>query len=161
MTIFPEPFIPERLPTEDLLRDLCDRLEFVGAGGGAFPNNPTLELAIEHLQAIHSELLKRQADCLPAVTALGERRGWEIQNFLADCLSFPARVPYVREDDGIRLAFRCRMCQRAEHPPGAKLFSYCSGCMERILAAVRQRSGCEGIFIFRTVQPGMPLRARG
>ncbi len=32
--------------TEDLLRDLCDRLEFVGAGGWAFPNNPTLELAI-------------------------------------------------------------------------------------------------------------------
>jgi hypothetical protein len=72
---------------------------------------------------------------------------------LDDCLAYPQRLPFVREEDGIRRTLRCHLCQKAERPVGAKVFWFCEQCMQQVVEAVRQRSLVQGIVLFRTYNP--------
>lgn len=142
----------ERL-NEELLEDLCIELRHVGVGDYGLPNEARLVEHIYQVNAIHTELARRGLDCSPRLELLSKETGWQMQKLLEECSAFPKKMPYVRDQDGIRRTLRCRACGKAERPPNAKLFWFCDACMGRVVDAIRSRVPCAGIILIRTYTP--------
>lgn len=121
-------------PDEGLLEDLCIELRHVGVGDSGLPDNVRVVEHIHQVNAIHAELVRRDVDDRSRLELLSKETAWRIQELLEDCLAFPRKMPYVREQDGIRRTLRCRACGKGERPPDAKilvlrrLHGSCCGC---------------------------------
>jgi hypothetical protein len=137
-------------PEEQLLEDLCVELRHVGVGDYGLPNEFRLVEHIHQVTAIHAELARRGVRERSRLELLSKETAWQIQELLEDCLAFPKKMPYVREQDGIRRTLRCRACGQAERPPDAKVFWFCDACMGRVVDAIRGRVPCAGIILMRT-----------
>jgi len=148
----PRPPIRER-PSQDLVEDLCIQLRHVACGDSALPTGERVVEHVREVAAIHQELRSRGVDFGRPLEILSEETKWQMLALLDDCIAYPQSMPYVRELDGIRRTLRCRWCQEAERPVGAKLFWYCERCMHTLVEAVRQRSPVQGIVLFRTYNP--------
>jgi hypothetical protein len=140
-------------PEEQLLEDLCIELRHVGVGDYGLPNEARLVEHIHEVNAIHAELARRGVDERSRLELLSKETAWQIHELLEDCLAFPKKMPYVREQDGIRRTLRCRACGKAERPPGAKVFWFCDACMGRVVDAIRSRVPCAGVILMRTYTP--------
>jgi hypothetical protein len=140
-------------PDEGLLEDLCIELRHVGVGDSGLPDNVRVVEHIHQVNAIHAELARRDVDDRSRLELLSKETAWRIQELLEDCLAFPRKMPYVREQDGIRRTLRCRACGKGERPPDAKIFWFCDACMGRVVDAIRSRVPCAGIILIRTYTP--------
>ena len=140
-------------PDEQILEDLCIELRHVGVGDYGLPNEARLVEHIHQVSSIHAELSRRGVDCKSRLKLLSKETTWQIQELLEDCLAFPTKMPYVREQDGIRRTLRCHSCQKAERPPDAKIFWFCDACMGRVVDAIRSRVPFADIILLRTYTP--------
>ncbi len=139
--------------TDQLLDDLAVALRHVGVSDWGLPSNARLVEHISQVKAIQAELAGRGLDGSSRLEILSKETGWQMQELLDDCLAFPKKMPYVREQDGIRRTLRCQACRNAERPADAKLFWFCNACMERVVDAIRSRIPCSGIYLIRTYSP--------
>ncbi len=145
----PRPPINKRTD-EELLEDLCRELRHVGCGQGDLPLGERVLVHVREVCALQAELAKRGVDCNLRLARLAEETCWQMAALLDDCLAYPQRVPYVRDQDGIRRFLRCHLCRKAERPPEAKIFWFCEACMNRVLEALQRRTPVPGVLLFRT-----------
>jgi hypothetical protein len=143
----------QKRPEEQLLEDLCIELRHVGVGDYGLPKEARLVEHIREVNAIHAELARRGVDERSRLELLSKETAWQMHELLEDCLAFPEKMPYVREQDGIRRTLRCQACGKAERPPGAKVFWFCDACMGRVVDAIRSRVPCAGVILMRTYTP--------
>lgn len=143
----PEPPIAERA-TPKLLEDLCLALRDVGVRDHSLPDNDHALAAVRNVQTIHEELEKRGVDLTARLSLLSEETQWQMEPLLRECLSFPDAVPYVRESDGIRRAFRCYVCERREFPDRRGL-CLCDDCLARAAESIRTRVPFGRLLLFR------------
>jgi hypothetical protein len=145
----PRPSIEKR-SNEDLLEELCIALRNVACDDYDLPNAKRVIQYVHEVRAIHDELMSRRVDWMQRLDRLSQETRWQIPVLLEDCLSYPQRLPYVRDPDGIRRTLRCTLCAKGERPPDAKLFWSCNECMKRVLDALHSLSPFDGIILFRT-----------
>jgi hypothetical protein len=145
----PRPSIGNR-SNEELLEDLCIALRNVACNDYELPNGERVAQYVYEVRAIHAELMTRRVDWVQRLERLSQETRWQIPQLLEDCLSYPQRLPYVRDLDGIRRTLRCTLCAEGERPPDAKLFWSCNECMKRVLHALQSLSPSDGIILFRT-----------
>lgn len=144
----PEPPIEQR-DTHRLIEDLCLALRDVGVWDYNPPDDERRAPAVRKVQQIHAELEKRGADFRPRVARLSEETKWQMGPLLQECLAFPGTVPYVRESDGVRRAFRCSVCRGREFPDRTGLL-LCDVCLARATESIRNRMPWGGLLLFRT-----------
>jgi len=140
-------------PTEELLAELCVELRHVGVGDWGLPDDERVKGYIKQVCSIHQELKSRRVDLGERLSELSSQTGWLMEQLLDDCLAFPARMPYVREKDGIRRTLRCLQCSQAERPPDAKLFWFCDKCLAATINTLETRQPRPGVILFRTYNP--------
>lgn len=143
----PEPPIDERETTK-LLEDLCLALRDVGVADYSLPDNEGSVAHITRVQQIHAELKKRAVDCGPRVAQLSDETEWQMELLLQDCLAYPEVIPYVRESDGVRRAFRCYICREREFPD-RKALALCDVCLEQSAESIRNRRPWGGLLLLR------------
>jgi hypothetical protein len=148
----PPPPISER-PTERLLDELCVELRHVAVCDSSLPAGERVVTHIKQVCAIHHELTARQISLKARLSELSSQTNWQMNLLLDDCLAFPSKTPYVREQDGIRRTLRCRMCKRAERPPDAKIFWMCNDCLAATIEAMRTRKPIPGLILLRSYNP--------
>lgn len=149
----PRPSIEKRSSAE-LLEDLCIALRNVACNDYDLPNGERVAQYVHEVHAIHAELRTRRIDWMQRLDRLSQETRWQIPELLEDCLSYPQRLPYVRDHDGVRRTLRCTLCAIGESPPDAKMFWSCNECLKRILDAMHNRSPFEGVILFRTYNAG-------
>jgi hypothetical protein len=145
----PPPPLPQR-SASDLLDELCVELRHVGVGDWGLPKDERVLSHIKNVCAIHEELKKRRTDLAARITELSSETNWQMERLLEDCLAFPKKMPYVREQDGIRRSLRCQKCRQAERHPDAKLFWFCESCLTETIDAIRSKKPTVGAVLFRT-----------
>jgi hypothetical protein len=145
----PPPPVSER-PTEQLLDELCVELRNVGVKDWSLPDDERVLAHIKQVSSIHRELIGRQISLTARLSELSSQTNWKMMLLLEDCLAFPKKMPYVREQDGIRKTLRCQRCKRAERHPNAKLFWFCDECLSATLVAMQTRKPIDGVVLFRT-----------
>lgn len=148
----PKPSVQER-QSETLLEDLCTNLRHVACFESDLPDGERVRLHIQEVVAIYSELNARGVEWRTQIVILSNETKWQLLQLLEDCLTFPNKLPFVREADGIRRRLRCQLCGQAERPLSAKLFWFCDNCMQRVIEAIRHHTPLKGIAIFRTYNP--------
>ena len=84
---------------------------------------------------------------------LSAETGWDMVSLLDDCRGNPAIRPYLREADGIRRAFRCSACKRAERPEDDTTFFLCDSCLRVMLNALSAPGDHPEMLLFRTYTP--------
>ncbi|MDB6017619.1 MAG: hypothetical protein JWR19_2108 [Pedosphaera sp.] len=143
----------EEKSSEQLLEDLCIELRHVGVGDYGLPKDVRVIAHISEVNAIQDELNRRGVNIGPRLELLSRETNWQMPELLADCAVFPKVMPYVRELDGIRRTLRCQSCRKAERPPDAKLFWFCSECMQKLVDSLRNHVPFAGIVLLRTYTP--------
>jgi hypothetical protein len=143
----PEPPIEQR-DTARLVEDLCLALRDVGVWDYNPPDDERRVPAVRNVQQIHAELVKRGADVRPRIAQLSGETKWQMEPLLQECLAFPETIPYVRESDGVRRAFRCYVCGKREFPDRAGLL-LCDVCLDGAAEAIRSRAPRGGLLLFR------------
>ncbi len=149
----PPPPISQR-PAAHLVEDLCLELRHVGGGDYVLPDSADAIAHIEEVQRIYVELEKRQVDVHERITQLSVKTGWLMDELLLECLAFPEAIPFVKESDSIRRAFRCYRCQEREMPDH-KGMPLCDSCLAGALYSVESRIPEEGLVLFRTYNPSL------
>lgn len=144
----------EKRSDEELLEDLCIALRNVACNDYDLPDGKRVAQYVHKVRAIHAELMTRRVDWTQRLERLSQETRWQIPVLLEDCLSYPRRLPYVRDPDGVRRTLRCTLCAQGESPPDDKLFWYCNACLKRVLDAMRDRCPFEGLILFRTYNAG-------
>jgi hypothetical protein len=145
----PPPPLPQR-STNDLLDELCVELRHVGVGDWGLPKDERVLSHIKAVRAIRDELHNRRVELSAKIAELSSQTGWQMDQLLDDCLAFPKKMPYVREQDGIRRSLRCQKCKQVERHPDAKLFWFCEDCLAETIAAMRSKKPTAGVVLFRT-----------
>lgn len=141
------PAIDQRESAE-LIEDLCIALRDVA--GCWFPDgDDRAAVFIKEVQEIHSELEARQVDIRERINRLSDETSWQMQPLLEDTLQYPRAVPYVRDKDGIRRAFRCPICGQQEVPDREGIW-LCDVCLAKALESVKNREPSTGLVLFRT-----------
>ena len=143
----PEPPIEQR-DTSKLVEDLCLALRDVGGRDYSLPDDERAVSFIKTVQQIHTVLEKREVDFHHRIARLSEETKWQMEPLLQECLAFPKTVPYVRESDGVRRAFRCSVCQQREFPDRKGLF-LCDVCLVRSAESIRNRIPWGGLLLIR------------
>ena len=133
-----------------LLDDLCVALREVGVRDYELPGGERVVKALEDVREIDAELRRREVDASTRLRELSTQTHWRMDELLAECREYPATIPYVKEEDGIRRRLRCTICGKAERPPIAKHFWMCDGCIQRVIDAIRRREPIDKIILFRT-----------
>ena len=146
----PPPVPVQKRGVEELLEALCIELRHVGVGDYDLPNGQRILPHIREVVSIHAELVRREVDWRPRLKVLSGETKWQMIQLLDDCLAFPTRLPFVREQDGISRTLRCSLCLKAERPVDVKLFWFCDACMHRVAEAMNQRTPLKGVILFRT-----------
>lgn len=146
------PPLPQR-STSELIDELCVELRHVGICDWGLPKDERVLAHIKSVCAIHDELKNRQADLATRIAELSSQTKWQMERLLEDCLAFPKKMPYVREQDGIRKTLRCQCCRHAERHPDAKLFWFCDNCLAATIAAMQKHEPIVGVRLFRTYNP--------
>ena len=143
----PEPPVEQR-DTPQLIEDLCLALRDVGARDYGLPDDAPGVSFIKSVQRIHAELEKRGVDYRSRIAQLTEETKWQMEPLLRECLAYPEVVPYVREGDGVRRAFRCYVCQQREFPDRKGLL-LCDACLEQSAESIRSRMPWGGLLLLR------------
>src|SRR5215207_2079190 len=143
----PELPIEER-DTPGLIDDLCLALRDVGVRDHSLPNDARAVSAIENVQRIHAELERRGANLTHRVARLSEETEWQMAPLLQECLDYPRVIPYVRESDGVRRAFRCFVCQKLEFPDRSGLL-LCDACLVQAAESTQSLIPWGGLLLFR------------
>jgi hypothetical protein len=138
----------EQRDTARLVEDLCLALRDVGVRDYNPPDDESRVSAIVNVQQIHTELVKRGADCRPRLGQLSEETKWQMEQLLQECLAFPKTIPHVRESDGVRRWFRCSVCREREFPDRAGLF-LCGVCLDRAAESIRNKVPWGGLLLLR------------
>jgi len=145
----PPPPLAQR-STSELLDELCVELRHVGVGDWGLPKDERELSHIKSVCAIHDELINRQTEIAARIAELSSQTKWQMELLLEDCLAFPKKTPYVREQDGIRRSLRCQKCGHAERHPDAKFFWFCDDCLVETIAAIRAKKPTKGVVLLRT-----------
>jgi hypothetical protein len=146
----PAPYpIPQR-GSEVLIEELCLELRSIGCAYLPDAQSEWFRAHIENVKAIYGELSHRGVDVTPRLEVLSKETDWQTLPLLHDCLAYPERIPYVKGNDGVRIALRCGLSYAAERPIDAKLFWFCSDCMQKVVDAIRSRTPFKGLVLFRT-----------
>ena len=145
---------PPRIPvrereTSDLVEDLCIALRNVGCGDYRLPNDERVIAFIHEVQQVSAELGARGVNSNDRIQRLSTETSWQMQTLLEECLAFPSVVPYVKEVDNVRRAFRCPICRQREFPDREGI-SLCNRCLESARAAILSTTPTEGLVLFRT-----------
>ena len=143
----PEPPVGRR-GTPELIEDLCLALRDVGVRDYGLPDDERGVASIKSVQQLHAELEKRGIDYLPRLARLTEETTWQMDSLLRECLAYPEVVPYVREADGVRRAFRCSVCRRLEFPDRKGLL-LCNVCLGQSAESIRDRAPWGGLLLLR------------
>ncbi len=143
----PEPAVEQR-ETPELIEDLCLALRDVGVRDYGLPDDERGVASIKSVQRIHAELEKRGVDYRSRLARLTEETKWQIEPLLRECLAYPEVVPYVREADGVRRAFRCSVCRQREFPDRKGLF-LCNVCLEQSAESIYSRVPWGGLLLLR------------
>ena len=143
----PEPPVEQR-DTPKLIEDLCVALRDVGLADFDLLNNERGLASIQCVQQIHAELEKRGVDYGARITQLTKETEWQMETLLRECLAYPEVVPYVREADGVRRAFRCYVCKEREFPDHKGL-SLCNACLDQSAESIRHRVPWGGLLLLR------------
>lgn len=143
----PEPPIEER-ETTGLIEDLCLALRDVGVRDYGLPDDARAVSAIENVRRIHAELERRGANFTQRLAQVSEETKWQMAPLLRECLDYPEVIPYVRESDGVRRAFRCSVCRRREFPDRKGLF-LCDACLVQAAESTRTLVPWGGLLLFR------------
>ena len=138
----------EERDTSRLVEDLCLALRDVGVGDYRLPANENAVAAIGNVQKIHAELETREVDFRARMAQLSEETKWQMESLLQECLSFPKVIPYVRESDGVRRAFRCFVCRQREFPDREGL-SLCNVCLAQSAISIQNRAPWGGLLLLR------------
>jgi hypothetical protein len=146
----PPPVPIEQRSDEQLLDELCAEVRDVAVHDRELPNGPRILASIKQAVVLRAELARRSVDWRARFDALSAETRWQMIPLLEDCLAFPARLPFVRELDGIRRTLRCQLCLQAERPLDARVFLFCDACLRQVIEAVRQRKPSQHILLFRT-----------
>ncbi|MBA3533633.1 MAG: hypothetical protein H0T73_17085 [Ardenticatenales bacterium] len=136
--------------SELLLEELCIALRNVGVHDWYLPDGERIVQDIEEVKGIYTELERRDSPVIPRITRLSEETTWQMEILLEECLSYPQRMPYVREKDGIRRRFRCHVCGKGERPLDDEEFWMCDGCIREVIDAIRVCTPIKGIVLLRT-----------
>lgn len=143
----PRPPIDQRESAE-LIEDLCIALRDVA--GYWFPDDDNgMAAFIREVQQIHVELEARHVDVRERINRLSDETSWQMQPLLEESLQYPKVVPYVRDQDGIRRAFRCPICGQREVPDRKGIW-LCDVCLANALKSVQSRHPSQGLVLFRT-----------
>jgi hypothetical protein len=132
-----------------LLEDLCLALRDVSVFNGHLPDGAVIVEKIDNVKAIFAELLKRSIEIVPTLGELSIKTNWKMDDLLADCLAYPARMPYEKGLDGVRERFRCLLCRKAEYPEETLIYM-CDGCFDRTVTAIDSLTPFPGLFLYRT-----------
>ncbi len=135
-------------PNEELIEDLCLALRDVGVGAYSLPDGHRVEVAIKKVQEIHSLLNERGVDLRNRLERLGSETNWQMGKLLADCLSYPEVVPYVRAEDGVRTVFRCIICFAREYPDRESIW-LCDECLAQAKESIDTRIPVKGLLLLR------------
>jgi hypothetical protein len=139
--------------TPCLVEDLCIALRNVGVYDRELPDGANVRRYIAEVSAIKRELARRGIDAADRIAKLSQETGWRMDALLQDCLSFPARMPFVQEADGIRRSLRCWHCRTRERPIAVQISWCCNHCLMGFIHAVEERKPVDGIVLFRTYNP--------
>jgi hypothetical protein len=145
----PKPEIHLR-DTETLVEDLCGALRDVGVHDWDLTSSDRGLDAIQRVKDIDTELRKRGARLEARLAELVEQTGWNLVELLGQCRQYPEVRPRLRERDGIRRAFRCVACQKAECPEGDTSFHLCDGCLRTLQRGLREPRDVPNMFLFRS-----------
>jgi hypothetical protein len=132
-----------------LIEDLCVSLRDVSVFNGHLPDGAVIVEKIEDVKTVFAELSKRGIQIASALEDLSAKTNWKVQDLLADCLAYPARMPYEKGLDDIRERFRCPLCRKAEMPEDTLIYM-CDGCLDRTVIAIENRIPFPGLFLYRT-----------
>jgi hypothetical protein len=152
----PEPEISER-ETILLLEDLCLALRDVGVINYDLPDGGRVIEAITSVRELYTELQHRGVDPHGRLKQLTDETGWLMPQLLEDCVSWPERLPYVRERDGIRRMFRCSLCESEEIPDHLGIWLGTS-CLRRVITAIADRDPLKGLILYRTYNSDLRCR---
>src|SRR5262245_9676951 len=126
----PKKLIGQR-ETDELIEDLCLELRDVGVGDYGLPDDKRAISSIREVQHISAEIKSRNADNADfkdRIKRLSAETGWQMERLLQECLLYPEVIPYVREHDGVRRAFRCSICEKREVPDRDGIW-LCDDCL--------------------------------
>jgi hypothetical protein len=124
-----------------LVEELCLRLREIGVYDALTTTSERGRNLLAQVQVLLEELDRRDVDLTERMRRLSAETGWDMVSLLDDCRGSPAIRPYLREADGIRRAFRCSACKRAERPEDDTTFFLCDSCLRVMLDALRAHRG--------------------
>ena len=116
-------------------------------------SDPGLGL-IGEIKEIHKEIQRRSIELGAFMESLNQATGWLMDQFLEDCLAFPAREPLMRNRSGLRIRLLCWHCGENECPEDDETFFLCTPCLAVALRALREKNGELGFMVFRTFSVG-------
>jgi hypothetical protein len=101
-----------------VIEDFCLGLRDATMLDGVDASNEEKASRVRTVQLLHRSLGEGGFDPMPRVRQLSEETGWDMVEFLDQCLRFPAVVPRIRERDGIRRSLRLRRMSGARASRG-------------------------------------------
>lgn len=118
---------------------------------GAYPRfGDEMQDRVSLVLALVGELQARAVDVLPRLVRLTQETGWLMPELLEECRAYPARLPHVRELDGVRRDLRCSYCRRVEYPEDDVTLAACDGCVQRMIDSCDSLQPVPGTILFRT-----------
>jgi hypothetical protein len=138
----------EQRQSNELIEDLCLALRDVGVWTWSLPKDERAISAIENVQTIYGELLRRKVDFQSRIKQLSEETSWQMQTLLEECIDYPQTIPYVRDIDGVRRAFRCSVCEQREYPDREGLF-LCDVCLDEAKTSFETLLPFKYLLLFR------------
>jgi len=136
--------------TAELLEDLCLALRNVAVREDRLPNGEGARETVQEVVELAAELDRRGVKSKTRLDRLSQETGWQMNELLADCRSYPNVIPWVRESDGIRRCFRCAYCKQAERPEDDVRYRACNRCLEQIIRSFDSLRSVVGTVLFRT-----------
>ena len=139
---------------ETLIDELCLALRDVGVSTQYLPEvRPPQDIshAVGIVQCLAEELRRRDTDLTPRLKTLSEETKWKMSDLYAECLSYPATRPWVKAaSDGLRIALRCKACDKNEFPEHSQRLRLCCSCLDNFDTALAMATPREFLLLYRT-----------
>jgi hypothetical protein len=126
----------------DLEMDLDKEIEAEGA------KVDKARSAITKVCNLYYQLESRKENIEAPLKELSLHLKLDLTRLLADCLKFPAVIPYVRDLGGLRRLFIC-YCGLNEAPDREGL-GLCTGCLQAALECVREKKKSDRFVLYRS-----------
>ncbi len=132
----------------ELVEELCLALRDVGVRAYSLPDDERTKAKIIDVQEIHSILQMRRVGIEARLERLSSETSWQMEDLLRDCLAYPSVVPYVKAFDGVRIPFRCYLCEKKEFPNRDHIW-FCDDCLEEAIKSIESKIPLKGLLLMR------------